>query len=303
MISIIISYYRSQYLNNLKENIKQTIGVEYEIIDIENTDGSSGLCKVYNIGAQKAKYQILCFAHEDILMRTEDWGKKVIEIFDLNKNLGLLGIAGSPYKPVVPSGWSFAGGKTVFMNIIHLDKKSLHSALINENPNNRSYSKVASVDGVWFCTKKEIVIKLPFDEKLFKGFHCYDLDFSLSILNKYEAAVTFEILIEHYSSGLFNKEWVTETLKLHDKWKQILPVDLECLTKNQQRKEEENAFRFLLSVMERYNGVNSSAYKILWSNKIRSVLGINTFVKLHYTIVKSMYRQYLKKKKTNISVV
>jgi hypothetical protein len=43
--------------------------------------------------------------HEDIEMKTEGWGQKVLEIFEQNPETGLIGVAGGGYKSLVPSSW------------------------------------------------------------------------------------------------------------------------------------------------------------------------------------------------------
>ncbi len=43
MISIVISTYRNDYLKNLENNIATTIGTDYEIIAIDNSDGKRGV--------------------------------------------------------------------------------------------------------------------------------------------------------------------------------------------------------------------------------------------------------------------
>ena len=77
MISIIISSANSKQLEEVSQNVAQTIGVPYEIISFNNADGSMGICEVYNKGTAKAKYDLLCFMHEDLLFKTMDWGKVV----------------------------------------------------------------------------------------------------------------------------------------------------------------------------------------------------------------------------------
>lgn len=73
MISIIICSKNKDLLKDVSANIELTIGVPYEIIAIENNKGEFGICKAYNDGASKAKYDIFCFMHEDISFETQNW--------------------------------------------------------------------------------------------------------------------------------------------------------------------------------------------------------------------------------------
>lgn len=59
MVSIIICSVSPLLLEDLKQNIAQTIGVEYEIIAIDNREKRWPIAKAYNYGAQQAKYPYL----------------------------------------------------------------------------------------------------------------------------------------------------------------------------------------------------------------------------------------------------
>jgi hypothetical protein len=65
----------------VQSNIASTIGAQWEPIIIDNTINAMPITKVYNLGASKAKYDILCFVHEDVFFDTENWGLKVVESF------------------------------------------------------------------------------------------------------------------------------------------------------------------------------------------------------------------------------
>ena len=105
MVSVIISSADSQMLQQVKLNIDKTIGVPYEILAFDNADGAKGICEIYNEGIANAAYDIMCFMHEDIAMLTNEWGKKLKDLFSRHSKLGIIGIAGATFKSVMPSGW------------------------------------------------------------------------------------------------------------------------------------------------------------------------------------------------------
>lgn len=80
MISIIASTHNPTFFQRFSEKVQETIGVDFEIIGIENHTQYS-ICEAYNIGADKAKYPYLCFVHEDVIFRTKDWGKYLIDVY------------------------------------------------------------------------------------------------------------------------------------------------------------------------------------------------------------------------------
>jgi hypothetical protein len=225
MISIIISSANKSLLSDVIMNIKSTVGVEHEIISFDNSDGLKGICEIYNLGAQRAKYNILCYMHEDIAIKTEDWGLEVIKIFK-QVDIGVLGVAGSAYKSEVPSGWSAESFKVklISCNYVQSFKRTKRSSVHYQlNTDGSDLAQVVCVDGMWFCTPKKVALENPFDEQLLKGFHGYDIDYCLQVSLHYKAVVTFKILMEHFSEGGYNQSWLDDTLKLHKKWEHTLP--------------------------------------------------------------------------------
>jgi glycosyltransferase involved in cell wall biosynthesis len=79
------------------DSVSQTIGVEYENIVFDNRQKNFGLCAAYNKAAEKANGDYLCFVHEDIVIKTNGWGKELIEFAEHNNDCGVIGISGSKY--------------------------------------------------------------------------------------------------------------------------------------------------------------------------------------------------------------
>ena len=97
MLSIITCSIKPEQLKAFKKNIETTIGIPFELIAFDNRVLQYGLCKVYNECARQAKYDFLCFAHEDISFQTYDWGKIIIS--ELSKpDCGVIGFAGASHK-------------------------------------------------------------------------------------------------------------------------------------------------------------------------------------------------------------
>jgi hypothetical protein len=291
MISIVICSRDTNVLAKVQENVALTIGVPHEVIAIDNSKGRYGICEAYNLGAAQANFELLCFMHEDISFETKLWGEKIRDAFANSPKLGLLGVAGSSYKPAMPSGWSYpyAGVKTTYMNIVQCFKDGREEVHIYNNPHNKSLSKVVSVDGVWFCTRKSIVKQIPFDEKAFTGFHCYDVDFSLSVYQQYEVAITYDILLKHFSEGSFDDKWATETIKLHEKWKKYLPINLEGISSEEKHTQEFGAFHYILPKVLKHKEALAKMLKYVLSVDALSLLGIKKFATVVLLLIKKLY--------------
>ena len=78
----------------MEKNIAETIGCEYEMVVIDNSKNSHSIFSAYNEGVRRAKGDILCFMHEDILYKTKNWGEQVKKLFE-NEDIGVVGLMGA----------------------------------------------------------------------------------------------------------------------------------------------------------------------------------------------------------------
>ncbi|QIL77240.1 glycosyltransferase [Hymenobacter sp. HDW8] len=288
MISIVICSRSAEMLSSAAKSIEATIGLPYQIIDIDNSKGRYSIFEAYNLGIEKSQFNILCFMHEDVGFITSGWGEKVINAFHDNSKLGLLGVAGSSYKSLVPSGWSFATAtdKALHMNVVQHYKTDGSSVHDYNNPRSETLSKVAAVDGVWFCTTREVVNQIKFDDTIFNGFHCYDVDFSLSVLQQYDVAVTYEILLNHFSEGSFNDGWLSDTIKLHNKWNRVLPINLDNLSADAVALEETKAFYAILPKLSGKRQLCLDTLKVLWKSNVIARVGVKMFTRMNLLLLK-----------------
>ena len=225
MISCIICSRRSDISAELKENIASTIGYEYELVVIDNSKNEYSIFSAYNEGVRRAKGDILCFMHEDILYHTQGWGGIVAEYFVQYPQAGLIGVAGTHYMPAMPAAqWdcelsssSMIQGE--FINGEYVTTTHLHDEY-KANPTN-----VVAVDGLWMCMPRKMFDKVYWDDNSFKGFHCYDTDMGFQVWNAgLEVHVCWDVLIEHKSLGVTNKSFVASCSLLYNKWKNLLPM-------------------------------------------------------------------------------
>ena len=259
MISIIICSRNTIIDPILGNNIKNTIGVPYEIIIIDNSDNRLSIFEAYNEGAARSLYPYLCFMHDDIEYQTTDWGKIVAKHFS-DEQTGAIGIAGSPYAAQMPGSW-WAGG-LVNINIIPWYSKNNKPDFLTCPETSLNKNRVITLDGVWFCLKKELFTKIRFDDINFKGFHFYDIDISLQIHQLgYKLYCVFDILIAHFSKGDMNKNWIENAFILKNKWEQVLPASCIKLTYTQQCKAELKTIRELVLTMLQNKDRHKNAYK------------------------------------------
>lgn len=283
MISIIISSANNQQLTAVLDNIHQTIGVVYEVIAIDNANAKLGICEVYNIGIERAKYEILCFMHEDLKIYTDNWGRLVNELFSKHEKLGMIGVAGGRYKTLFPCSWYTGSEKSDRYRLVqHFKFRQEEPKLDLNNPNEETLSLVSTLDGVWFCIRREALADVRFDENLLNGFHGYDTDISLSIGRRWNLSVTFEVLIEHFSEGKYDYKWIENALLVHKKWNKFLPLKTgNDFSKDDCIQIEHKAFETLMYLMVDAGHSRNQLYYVLWKSNLYRVIGWRLYFKMY----------------------
>ncbi|GHT79500.1 hypothetical protein AGMMS50262_23280 [Bacteroidia bacterium] len=215
MISIIVSTYRKQYYEQLVQSIADTIGnIPYELVPIEN-HGEFSISKAYNLAAAKAKYPYLCFVHEDVVFETDNWGNIICEAFKKEIEIGAIGIAGG-YKMYLPTGWGSGIDGWDQAHLYHFygtDKTLIHAYPVTG-------SKVNVLDGVLIFTPRKVWEEFLFDETV-EGFHFYDIDYTYRVSRKYKIRILDSLLITHFSSGNFGKQWMLACIDYHRSKKEL----------------------------------------------------------------------------------
>lgn len=292
MLSIIVSTYKPDNFRSFEQNVADTIGIEYEIIKIEN-NGVMGLCTAYNKGITLAKFPYICFAHDDISFTKPNWGKNFIHYFEEHPVLGLIGIAGSSNKTWVPSGWSYPDPEYrsfCKMDILQQEASGIRRHIRNK-PEDKDYAQVVTLDGCFMFSTKKVLKEIQFDEINFKGFHCYDIDFSLQVSLQSKVFVLFDTGIIHYSEGGFKKDWLQDSMKFHKKWKSLLPISCEKFSKDDIRYSEYNAYQFLLAKVSLFKTCRFYLFThILNTSKMYKSVGFNNWIKLQLWSIKSVLK-------------
>ncbi|HMH20594.1 MAG TPA: glycosyltransferase [Puia sp.] len=241
MLSIVICSVNPGYLADVTENIRLTIGIEFELLVWDNRQAKNGLCEVYNRMAGKARFPYICFLHEDILFTTKDWGLALTELFKSKPRAGVIGIAGGKYKSRTYSGWYTGQTDLDFINITHrIGGRDIK--MTQPTTGSPGEHQVVCVDGVLIGCTRQAWEAVRFDEKVLKGFHFYDIDFSLRAAQKYEVWVTMNIDLIHITKGGdYGDNWVKEAIHYHKNRKGSLPRYDEALVSEQRVKAVERS--------------------------------------------------------------
>lgn len=222
MISIIIVSNNQVLFSSVELSISRTVGVRYEIIHIDNVESKFSIFEAYNFGANRSKFDILLFLHEDVIFHSMKWGGILLNYFSTLSNPGILGLAGSSYLPICPSDWWVSDSNFLHYNFYSNSRNGKVGKGTIETKGSQSPQKVFALDGMFLAMKKSVWKEFPFDETL-SGFHGYDTDICYQISQKFQNYFVPNILLEHLSEGNPNSIWLKNTIIANSK---IIPFIL-----------------------------------------------------------------------------
>jgi hypothetical protein len=232
MLSLIICSINPGHLEQVTESITASIGVEFELLVWDNREQGQGLCEIYNKLATKARFPFICFLHEDILFESPDWGSLLVKLFANDPEVGVIGVAGSKYKSRMYSGWYTGVAGLDSYYITHRTNGEDHT-MVQPKDEGETAHEVVCIDGVLMACRKSIWEKVKFDEQLLKGFHFYDIDFSLRSAVFCKVVVTTAIHLVHITTGGdYGDRWIDAAILYHQKYRHALPYFKEPPLKN-----------------------------------------------------------------------
>jgi len=276
MISIIICSRKADIPQELKENIAATIGCEYELCVIDNLHNEYNIFTAYNEGVHRAKGEILCFMHEDIVFHSDKWGAKVEGIYKRENKLGVIGVIGGQFFPKTPTSYWEGGtgiGQIIQGTIEHGQYRTFLNGRKIDSKAAGALVDVVAVDGLWMCAPKRLFDEgvIRWDSDNFDSFHCYDMDICLQTIQAgYRVAVIGGIMIEHQSYGNTDTNYCKQSQKLFDKWKDVLPLvrgrEMSVQEIEERTKMVSQMRSYLVmynTAQDRYNNVlRSKAYRL-----------------------------------------
>ena len=220
MVSIITCSVNDEQYFEFEASVTNTIGVPFEIIRIDNRSNAYSICAAYNEGARRARFDVLCFSHEDIQFITKDWGKDLCTVLD-DRKIGLVGVYGICFHSHFPVGW-YASGEFEGQVVLGMEadaKADYHVRFPSEK-----IADVAGVDGLFMATRRGVFDRYKFAEEILKGFHGYDMDYSLQVGQTLRVVVTRNILLKHASGGQFNDAYYEAMAVIGKRWHDAFPV-------------------------------------------------------------------------------
>jgi GT2 family glycosyltransferase len=285
MLSLIICTKHGSIADSFIKNIDETIGVQYELIVIDNTNNRYSIFEGYNLGIEKANFPFLCFLHDDLHFLTNNWGQTVLNRFSSDQKLGAIGVSGSPYYPAMPGAWWSTGIYTKYIAVADSATNGLQTLYAEYQPVQNNQLPVVLLDGMWLCIRKSIFEHIQFDSNTFKGFHHYDMDICLQIHQLgYKLISVYDVLIRHDSEGTRDNKWLASSLEFQKKWLHHLPISVVELSWTKKFSAEYSALAHYLVTLKRngisVQGIISTLLNQIFKQKFRwyKVLFIPLFI-------------------------
>lgn len=232
MISIIICSRNSSLPNALCQNIEQTIGETYETVCVDSTARGLSIFEAYNQGVQQAKGEYLVFMHDDIVFRTQNWGRIISQSLE-DKKTGIVGVLGGHIIDETSYSWTSSG----FYSGQVIQVTNGTTTTYNHNEAGLG-NMVIALDGMLLAMRKELFDKeiLKWDSDTYNGFHFYDLDICMQAVSQGYKVKVVPVLVEHHSLGAFNQSFYDSCRAFHHKWDHILPVYSSDVTPEMQKR-------------------------------------------------------------------
>lgn len=228
---IFSSHLGDEHNQKFIEHLKKTSGIQIHVECIENMNQYS-LTEAYNIGWKKLDElergkDIIVFCHNDITIRTQNWGKTLVNLFNTFTDYDVLGIAGTTEVNAHGAWWLDKEGKMnfskMFGRVWHTNGLRNWESVYSEKIN--GVKPVVIVDGLFFAVNGETILK-RFNED-FKNFHYYDVSFSFeNYLEGCNIGVIDKISVLHQSVGMTNAAWEANRVQFATLYKDELPVSI-----------------------------------------------------------------------------
>jgi GT2 family glycosyltransferase len=174
---------------------------------------AKSLAEGYNRGARAARGEHLLFVHDDVEILSPDLQERLqahLEQFDV------VGLAGTSW--VMHPIWFAAGPPFIHGQVAHPTgeggfRVDIYSA------DSRVFEPIEALDGLFMAMRREVALKIGFDEVTYDGFHLYDLDFTYRVhLAGLKQAVVCDIHALHHSMGHYQVEWNEYAKLFHAKY-------------------------------------------------------------------------------------
>jgi hypothetical protein len=198
--------YLGRSLLRIPENFRPQVSIAFDNVGAK----TRGLSEIYNSVIETADDHVdLIFLHDDVYINDWFFSHRVSDA--LNK-FDLVGVAGSANPDLAQPSWGLCFDKE--LRSLGWQPGLVRSGLVNHfdygHPNVSEYGPVPLecrlLDGVFLALRTSVMKRhaMRFDPQF--RFHCYDLDFCRTAVEKGLRLGTWPIALTHNSGGSYDSE-------------------------------------------------------------------------------------------------
>lgn len=184
-------------------------GYEVDILIVRDADS---MCSGYNraMSATDAKFKV--YLHQDVLIVNRNFIVDMLELFQKNPDVGMIGMVGNSSLTWGGGVWSDGSDETshrvgtVYMDLIYKNSVAVFDEIEAE------YQEVIVVDGLLIATQYDI----PWREDLFGGWDLYDCSQSIEFWK-----AGYKVVVPHMDQPWCLHDNDIVNLENYDKWHRI----------------------------------------------------------------------------------
>ena len=167
MLSVVVVCNSQRALDQILLPSLRDQTAEFEFLPVDNTKGQfRSAAQALNSGGTQAQGKYIMFVHQDVELGSTSWLEDAERILDAIPDLGVAGVAGMAEK-----GESYSARMRGHIS----DCGEIWGSPL-EKP-----EEVQTLDECLLIVPRRVFAGLQFDERTFDGWHCYGVDFCLSV--------------------------------------------------------------------------------------------------------------------------
>lgn len=139
-------------------------GYEMDIMEVKGALSMTSGCS-YGMKNTDAKYKV--YMHQDVFIKNRNFIQDILDIFQSDTQIGLIGLVGTPYMNKRGTMWHGVRYGGFYKLLEYMEKDKVHRFF----PLYNGYLEVEAVDGLLMATQYDI----PWREDIFKKWDFYDV--------------------------------------------------------------------------------------------------------------------------------
>lgn len=196
------------YINQLEV----PVGYVTEVVPVKN---AASMTSGYNMGMKNSDAKYKVYLHQDVLIVEKDFISKILDIFNSDEAIGMLGMVGN--RTIAADGCPWSDGMhrrvgEIYADLIERNCYSLFSKA--EKP----YEEVVVVDGLLMATQYD----LPWREDLFQGWDFYDCSQSLEFIK-----AGYQVVVPYMEKPWCYHDNDILNMVHYEKWRRIFHKEYE----------------------------------------------------------------------------